>query len=117
MKTNLVVLGRPTRSQQNKGMMKERGQSERANRHASVRSCLSLILLVRHEWLTYPGTRLTPFSKNIRPPICPCPFRSLFPPVRIGLKHNPPLRNKAYAVGVLTALAHAGYIMSQDSSV
>lgn len=39
------------------------------------------------------------------------------PLIRIGLRHNPPLRDKAFAAVVLAALAHAGSIMFSDSSV
>jgi hypothetical protein len=43
--------------------------------------------------------------------------RGLTPRASAGLRRNPPLRDKAFAGAVMAALAHAGYIMSSDSTV
>ena len=47
----------------------------------------------------------------------PLLYAPALPLIRLGLRHNPPLRDAAFGAAVLTALAHAGYIMFSDSSV
>jgi hypothetical protein len=47
----------------------------------------------------------------------PLLYAPLLPLIRIGLRGNPPMRDAAFAGAVLAALAHAGYIMSSDSTV
>ena len=47
----------------------------------------------------------------------PLLYAPLLPLIRLGLRHNPRARDRAFAGAVLTALAHAGYIMSTDSTV
>ena len=47
----------------------------------------------------------------------PLIYAPLLPMIRVGLRHNPPLRDVVFAGGVLTALTHAGYVMFSDSSV
>jgi hypothetical protein len=47
----------------------------------------------------------------------PLLYAPLAPLIRIGLRHNPPLRDAAFAGAIGVALIHAGYIMFSDSSV
>ena len=49
--------------------------------------------------------------------LIPLLYAPTLPLIRIGLRHNPDLRVKAYCAAILGGLAHAGYIMGQDSSV
>ena len=49
--------------------------------------------------------------------LAPLAYAPLLPLVRIGLRRNPPLRDAVFGSCVLLALAHAGYIMSQDSTL
>lgn len=44
-------------------------------------------------------------------------YAPLLPLIRVSLGHNPPLRDRAFGAAIAVALAHAGYIMSSDSSV
>ena len=37
--------------------------------------------------------------------------------VRIGFRHNPPVRNALFGATVLAALTHAGVMMSRDSTM
>ncbi len=47
----------------------------------------------------------------------PLLYAPLLPLIRLGLRNNPPLRDAAFGAAVLAALAHAGYIMSTDSTM
>ena len=47
----------------------------------------------------------------------PLLYAPLLPLIRLTLRHNPPVRDAAFAAAVGVALLHAGYIMSSDSSV
>jgi hypothetical protein len=49
--------------------------------------------------------------------MAPLLYAPLLPLIRLGLRKNPPLRDAVFAGAVLTALCHAGYIMSTDSTV
>ena len=49
--------------------------------------------------------------------LAPLAYAPLLPLIRIGLRHNPPVRDVVFGSSVLLALAHAGWIMSQDSSM
>ena len=47
----------------------------------------------------------------------PLLYAPALPLIRIALRNHPQLRNRAYGVGMAVGLAHAGYVMGQDSSV
>jgi hypothetical protein len=49
--------------------------------------------------------------------LAPLAYAPLLPLVRLGLRKNPPLRDAVFGSCVLLALAHAGLIMSQDSTL
>ena len=49
--------------------------------------------------------------------IVPLIYAPLLPLIRIGFKHNPPVRDGLFAFGIFSGLMHAGYVMSRDSSV
>ncbi|KAK3254631.1 hypothetical protein CYMTET_36161 [Cymbomonas tetramitiformis] len=49
--------------------------------------------------------------------VVPLAYAPVLPLIRVGLRHNPPMRDKAFAAGILVALTHAGYIMFSDSTV
>ena len=49
--------------------------------------------------------------------IVPLLYAPMLPLIRIGLRHKPDLRVKAYGAAIAAGLAHAGYVMGQDSSV
>ena len=49
--------------------------------------------------------------------LAPLAYAPLLPLIRIGLRKNPPLRDAVFGSCVLLALAHAGYIMAQDSTL
>ena len=49
--------------------------------------------------------------------LVPLLYAPMLPLIRIALRHNPDLRVKAYGAAILGGLAHAGYVMGQDSSV
>ena len=49
--------------------------------------------------------------------LAPLAYAPLLPLIRLGLRHNPPVRDVVFGSSVLLALAHAGWIMSQDSSM
>jgi hypothetical protein len=44
-------------------------------------------------------------------------YAPVLPLVSIALRNHPHLRNRAYAGGIVVGLAHAGWVMSGDSSV
>jgi|TARA_B110000090_G_scaffold207089_1_gene257795 hypothetical protein len=44
-------------------------------------------------------------------------YAPMLPLIRIALRNHPRYRNRAYAAGIATGLAHAGWVMSGDSSV
>lgn len=47
----------------------------------------------------------------------PLLYAPALPLIRIALRNHPHLRNRAYGAGIAVGLAHAGYVMGQDSSV
>ncbi|BDA46809.1 hypothetical protein COCOBI_09-2620 [Coccomyxa sp. Obi] len=51
--------------------------------------------------------------------LVPLIYAPLLPLIRIGLKNRvaPATRDKIFGAAVLTALAHAGYVMSSDSTI
>lgn len=49
--------------------------------------------------------------------VFPLFYAPMLPLIRIGLRNHPHLRNRAYAAGIAAGLAHAGWVMSGDSSV
>ncbi|CAL6430834.1 unnamed protein product [Bathycoccus prasinos] len=49
--------------------------------------------------------------------IVPLVYAPLLPLIRIGFKTNPLLRDRLFAVALGCGLAHAGWVMSRDSSV
>ncbi|CAL8471427.1 g10969 [Coccomyxa elongata] len=51
--------------------------------------------------------------------LVPLIYAPLLPLIRIGLKKRvaPATRDKIFGAAVLTALAHAGYVMSSDSTM
>jgi len=47
----------------------------------------------------------------------PLLYAPALPLVRIVLRNHPVIRDRVFLGGILTALAHAGWVMSSDSSV
>lgn len=82
------------------------------NYHAMVRACVLGRVCVCVDTLTHPITQPPP-------PQIPLLYAPLLPLIRIGLRGRLPQRQIDVIFGgaVLTALAHAGYIMGSDSSV
>lgn len=47
----------------------------------------------------------------------PLLYAPALPLIRIALRNHPQMRNRAFGAGIAVGLAHAGYVMGQDSSV
>lgn len=56
-------------------------------------------------------------ASSLRKFMVPLFYAPLLPLIRVSLRHNPPLRDKAFAAGIACGLVHAGYVMFNDSSV
>lgn len=49
--------------------------------------------------------------------VVPFLYAPLLPLIRVSLRHRPATRDRAFAGAIACALAHAGYVMSNDSTV